>query len=376
MSEGTTGNNPSAELTINVASVDPNIISDTHRDIAPIADYAIHDSSTSDDKASLFPSDDTEAAAEQIINIVDVNPHLQSESDSENDLEGIPNDIEQRYRAYICAWGLDIGEMDYYGRNPHFEHCCCAFSAPPLNILLPCAHNKCSERVHRSCPDAWFSRMRIQYDFHSPVYCPAHNNRYLNFVRQQEQRWNPPARYNDISSIDRLTLNGPSLNLEEDSEQQRQRLLIVAVNASLYDDGEQRYNSTARYNNRSSLDRLTLNGPSLNLEEDLEQQRLQIRDTNNSQLSYALNASLYDRGSSNKGATSVQLAKLSKDCMMDTTYMGKGQCVICQNNINDEDLITNMPCGSPVPHIFHNECLIEWLKVEHTCLLCKRRGEN
>jgi hypothetical protein len=49
-------------------------------------------------------------------------------------------------------------------------------------------------------------------------------------------------------------LNGPSLNLEEDSEQQQQQLLIVAVNASLYDDGKQRYNSTARYNDRSSLD--------------------------------------------------------------------------------------------------------------------------
>ncbi len=171
-------------------------------------------------------------------------------------------------------------------------------------------------------------------------------------------------------------LNGPSLNLEEDSEQQQQQLLIVAVNASLYDDGKQRYNSTARYNDRSSLDWLTLNGPSLNLEEDSEQQQLRIRDTNNSQLSYALNASLYDRGSSNKGATSIQLAELSKDRMMDTTYMGKGQCVVCQNNINNEDLITNMSCGSPVPHIFHNECLIEWLKVEFTCPLCKRRGEN
>jgi hypothetical protein len=161
MSEGTTGYNPSAELTIDVAGVDPNIISDTHHDIAPITDYAIHDLSTSDDEASLFPSDDTKAAAEQIINIVDVDPHLQSESDSENDSEGIPNDIEQQYRACICAWGLDIGEMDYYGRNPHFERCCCAFSAPPLNILLPCAKDGCSERVHRSCPDAWFSRMRI-----------------------------------------------------------------------------------------------------------------------------------------------------------------------------------------------------------------------
>jgi hypothetical protein len=140
--------------------------------------------------------------------------------------------------------------------------------------------------------------------------------------------------------------------LEGDSQQQQQQQPIIAVNASLYDDGEQRYNPTARSNNRSSLDRSTLNGPSLNLREDSEQQQLRIRDMNNSQLSYALNASLYDRGSSNRGATSVQLAELSKDCMMDTMYMGNGQCVICLNNFNDDDLIKNMPCGSPVPHIF------------------------
>ncbi len=92
---------------------------------------------------------------------------------------------------------------------------------------------------------------------------------------------------------------------------------------------------------------------------DSEQQQQRIRDTDDSQLGYALNASLYDRGSSNNGATSIQLARLTKDRMMDTIYMGQGQRVICLNNYNDEDLITKMPCGSPVPHIFHSECLIE-----------------
>jgi hypothetical protein len=207
MSEGTTGDNPSAELTIGVQRVDPNIISDTHGDIAPIANYAIHELSTSNDEASIFPSDDTEAAADQINNIVDVDPHLQSESDSEVDSENsqvdleIPDDIEDQYRARI-----------------------------------------------------WLNRMRIQNDVRSPVYCPAHNDLYLNFVRQQEQHWNPRPLCNDRSSIDRLTLNGPLLNLEGDLEQQQQQQPIIAVNALLYDDGKQRYNPTARSNNRSSLD--------------------------------------------------------------------------------------------------------------------------
>jgi hypothetical protein len=62
--------------------------------------------------------------------------------------------------------------------------------------------------------------------------------------------------------------------LEGDSEQQQQQQPIIAVNALLYDDGKQRYNPTARSNNRSSLDQSTLNGPSLNLREDSEQQQL------------------------------------------------------------------------------------------------------
>jgi hypothetical protein len=66
--------------------------------------------------------------------------------------------------------------------------------------------------------------MRISYDVCSSVYCPAHNDLYLNFVRQQEQHYNPTARNNDRSSIDQSTLNGPSLNLEVDSEQQQQQI--------------------------------------------------------------------------------------------------------------------------------------------------------
>jgi hypothetical protein len=79
------------------------------------------------------------------------------------------------------------------------------------------------------------------------------------------------------TSIDQSTLNGPSLNLEVNLEQQRQRIrvtsnsqLIVALNASLYDDGKQRYNPTAQNNDRSSLDQSMLNGPSLNRERNLE----------------------------------------------------------------------------------------------------------
>jgi hypothetical protein len=214
ISEGKTADNPilvdcdnqgtneaSAELTIEVAGVDPNVISETHRDIAPIADYAKYDSSTSDDKSSLFPSDDSndeqivcpsdidneassetnnsirqdiqginEASAEQRINVADVDPHVQSESqhdiasianeaeDDSDEAEAVhnlqPNGItknidltreeEEELLDPICAWGMDTRMTSALGGSPHFEQC--AFAG--MGRLLPCAHDGCSARVH------------------------------------------------------------------------------------------------------------------------------------------------------------------------------------------------------------------------------------
>jgi hypothetical protein len=142
-----------------------------------------------------------------------VDPHIQSESqcdiaslanEAEDDLDeaeavhnlqpnGITKNIdltreeEKELPDPICAWGMDTRTTSALGGKPHFEQC--AFAG--MGRLLPCAHDGCSARVHRFCPPAWFDCMRISYDTCSPVYCPAHNDRYLNFVRQREQRWNP-----------------------------------------------------------------------------------------------------------------------------------------------------------------------------------------
>ncbi len=70
---------------------------------------------------------------------------------------------------------------------------------------LTCKHDGCSAQVHRFCPITWFSCMEIPYDTCSPVYCPAHNTVYQDWVREQEQRYNLTARNNNRSSNDRLT---------------------------------------------------------------------------------------------------------------------------------------------------------------------------
>ncbi len=55
--------------------------------------------------------------------------------------------------------------------------------------------------------------MRISYDTCSPVYCPAHNSVYLDFVRDYERRHNPRARNKDIRPVSLLNSGTyPALN--------------------------------------------------------------------------------------------------------------------------------------------------------------------
>lgn len=41
-------------------------------------------------------------------------------------------------------------------------------------------------------------------------------------------------------------------------------------------------------------------------------------------------------------------------------------CVICLNNIYDEDLVRKLPCK----HIYHFKCIDEWVKIKSNCPLC------
>lgn len=41
-------------------------------------------------------------------------------------------------------------------------------------------------------------------------------------------------------------------------------------------------------------------------------------------------------------------------------------CVICLNNIYDEELVRTLPCW----HIYHFKCIDEWVKIKSNCPLC------
>ncbi|KAH8739434.1 ring finger [Cryptosporidium ryanae] len=57
------------------------------------------------------------------------------------------------------------------------------------------------------------------------------------------------------------------------------------------------------------------------------------------------------------GSTSSNGTQKSKYCY---------SCVICLNNIKDEDLIRSLPCS----HIYHHNCIDEWVKIKSSCPLC------
>ncbi|KAH7646864.1 ring finger [Cryptosporidium bovis] len=57
------------------------------------------------------------------------------------------------------------------------------------------------------------------------------------------------------------------------------------------------------------------------------------------------------------GSTSSNGTQRSKHCYT---------CAICLSNIGDDDLIRSLPCS----HIYHYNCIDEWVKVKSSCPLC------
>ncbi|ONI06820.1 hypothetical protein PRUPE_5G083200 [Prunus persica] len=46
---------------------------------------------------------------------------------------------------------------------------------------------------------------------------------------------------------------------------------------------------------------------------------------------------------------------------------GGGECVFCLEKMVSGDQVTRLPCS----HVFHGDCVVEWLKLGHTCPVCR-----
>ena len=46
-------------------------------------------------------------------------------------------------------------------------------------------------------------------------------------------------------------------------------------------------------------------------------------------------------------------------------------CSICLEEFCLNDSYAKWPCSSPIPHIFHSNCMLKVLRAENTCPLCR-----
>ena len=49
----------------------------------------------------------------------------------------------------------------------------------------------------------------------------------------------------------------------------------------------------------------------------------------------------------------------------------QANCMICLEEFRLNDSYAKWPCSSPVPHIFHSNCMLKALREKNTCPLCR-----
>jgi hypothetical protein len=72
-------------------------------------------------------------------------------------------------------------------------------------------------------------------------------------------------------------------------------------------------------------------------------------------------------GNVNKGITKKQFDKLPKVKYNKEKYSENYQCIICMEEFEKNEKVKLLPCG----HIFHDNCIKEWLMKQKSCPFCK-----
>ena len=72
-------------------------------------------------------------------------------------------------------------------------------------------------------------------------------------------------------------------------------------------------------------------------------------------------------GSVNKGLTKNQFEKLPEVKYDKNKYSENYQCIICMEEFEIKEKVKLLPCG----HIFHKNCIKQWLLKQKSCPFCK-----
>lgn len=66
-------------------------------------------------------------------------------------------------------------------------------------------------------------------------------------------------------------------------------------------------------------------------------------------------------------AAKSELDKLQKVKITSDDVAKKLDCAVCQDMYKEDEAVTKMPCS----HVFHEECLLPWLKLHNQCPICR-----
>lgn len=95
----------------------------------------------------------------------------------------------------------------------------------------------------------------------------------------------------------------------------------------------------------------------------------QVRWRNDdSMMTWVLNESI-ESAISNSRAAPASASSVEALKRMDYTSAEFGDltCVVCQEELSENEAIVQMPCS----HVFHGQCILQWLKQSHFCPICR-----
>ena len=72
-------------------------------------------------------------------------------------------------------------------------------------------------------------------------------------------------------------------------------------------------------------------------------------------------------GNVNKGLSKEKINKIPLKPFHKAFFEDNSECIICMENFGENELVKQLPCG----HIFHGDCIDNWLIQQKNCPFCK-----
>ncbi len=92
-------------------------------------------------------------------------------------------DIKRQFCFILfCNWALDSMSECIYN-TPHQERCVARSMGGNISKMLPCAHEGCTARVHKTCQIDWLQQHGVEWGYNDLSFCQQHNECYQNYVR-------------------------------------------------------------------------------------------------------------------------------------------------------------------------------------------------